>query len=256
MSTSRLGQSKDLEKYWSENVGDQSETDVTVESINYGHVDSLSEVPAYPYPGQLVLTGTFGFRIAGRHGDPFVQTGEYQYRTASGLFLLETPTDLIDPDEVISELNKNLSSTAEIHEAFSLPRDSFWRFLEEADTVEKLTLRGSDGVYDAKHLLQILYYENPVEELRSNPEFQDLRSIDNIKSVIAAVDDSETIKGIQDLNIDVFDTVIDEVEATYWFRGRTAKFWYRRGVLKLDAENPESQEYVIQLFERDVLNPR
>lgn len=254
MSTSRLGRSKDLEKYWSEHLGDQPETRVEIRSIEREHVAGFSEVDGYPFHNQVKLSGTFAFEIPAREGDTFMQTGEYQYRTASGLFLLETPTDLVDPEQVLSELNTQLSSTAKIEEALSLPRDSFWRFIEEADTVEKLLLRGPDGTYDANKLIQVLRFDDPVNEVQTNPEFSDLRSIENIKEALSVVNSLDEIEGIQDLDIDIYNTLIDEVEATFWFRGSTAEFRYHRGVLKLDAEIPEVEEYVIQLFERDVLD--
>ncbi|AGB37787.1 hypothetical protein [Natronococcus occultus] len=254
MSTSRLGQAEDLEKYWSKHLGDQPETNVEIQSIERKHITAFPEIEDYPFNGQLRLTGTFSFEIPGRKGDSFTQTGEYQYRAGSGLFLLETPTDLVDSDEVFSEINTQLSSTARIEEALSLPRDSFWRFIEAADSVETLRLRGPEGTYDAVQLLHLLQYDDPIETLRTNPEFSDLRNIENIESALAAVDSSSEIEGIQDLDIDIYSTLIDEVEATYWFRRWTANFWYRRGELKLDAETEDSREYLIQLFERDVLN--
>lgn len=254
MSTNRLGRAKDLEKYWHEHLGDQPETCVEIRSINREHINHFQEISNYPFNGQIQLTGTFAFEIPGRRGDSLVRTGEYQYRAASGLFLLETPTDLIDPEKVFSELNAQLSSTSKIKEALSLPRDAFWHFVERADSVETLLLRGSGGTYDANQLIELLRSESPVEELRTNPEFSDLQSVENIEDAIEAVNSPSEIEGIQDLDIDIYNTVIDEVEATYWFRRMTVRFWYRRGVLKLDAESADAREYVIQLFERDVLN--
>lgn len=255
MSTSRLGRAKDLEKHWSEHLGDQPETNVEIQSISREHADIFPEVSNYPFTGQIQLTGTFAFEIPGRRRDTITQTGEYQYRTASGLFLLETPTDLVDPEEVFAELNTQLSSTAKIDEALSLPRDSFWHFIERADSIDTLLLRGSGGTYDANQLVRLLRCEYPVEALRTNPEFSDLRSIKNIEEAVRAVDSPSEIEGIQDLDVDIYNTVIDKVEATYWFEGMTATFWYRRGVLRLDAESGDAREYVIQLFERDVLDP-
>lgn len=254
MSTSRLGQAKDLEKYWSEHLGDQPETKVTIESIEREHVTAFPEVNHYPFDKQLQLTGAFAFEIPGPNRDTFTQTGTYQYRAASGLFLLETPTDLVDPEKVISELNTQLSSPAQIEEALSPPRDSFWRFIEAADSVETLRLRGPEGTYDASQLIRLLQMENPIETLRTNPDFRELRSVENIENALNAVESPSEIEGVQDLDIDIYSTLIDEVEATYWFRGWTAKFWYRRGVLKLDAETEDAREYVIQLLERDVLD--
>lgn len=256
MSISRLGRSKDLEKYWSEHLGDQPETSVEIRSIERDHVKPFSQVKEYPFTGQVKLTGIFAVEIPGPNEDTFTQTGEYQYRTASGLFLLETPTDLVDPDKVFSELNRQLSSTAEIQEAFSLPRDLFWRFIEAADSVEKLRLRGPGGTYDANQLIKLLRHEDPVKALRTNPEFSELRSIENIENAFDSINPKSEIKGIQDLDIDIYSTLIDEVEATYWYKGKTAKVRYRRGVIQLDAENEESREYVVQLLERDVLNNR
>lgn len=252
MSISRLGRAKDLEKYWSEHLGDQPETRVEIQSINRRHVRPF--VDDYPFTGQLKLTGTFGIKIPSQNEGSFTQTGEYQYRTASGLFLLETPTDLVDPDTVFTELNTQLSSSVEIQEALSLPRDSFWRFIEAANSVETLRLRGPDSTYDAILLLQLLRHEDPIETLRTESEFSELRSVENIENALASVESVSDIDGIQDLDIDLYSTLIDKVEATYWFRGMTADIRYRRGVLRLDAENAEVREYVIQLLERDVLD--
>lgn len=252
MSTSRLGRSEGLEKYWSEHLGDRPETDVAIKSIDRKHVESFTEVMDYPFDGQIKLTGTFTFEIPGRNNDSFTQTGEYEYRTASELFLIETSTDLVDAEDVFADLNRQLASPAEIQRALSLPRDSFWRFIEEADTIETLILRGQEGTYDATKLLSLLQYDVPVEVLRTNPEFSDLRSIKNIEGIITSVDAPSEINGIQDLNIDIYSTIIDEVKATYWYSDRAADVWYKRGVLQLDAEDADAREYVIQLFERDV----
>lgn len=254
MSTSRLGRAEDLDKYWSEHLGDRRETSVVIESLEKRIGHSFPEVEDYPFEGQIILEGNFDFEIPGRNGESFYQSGSYQYRTASGLFLLETLTDQVDPDKVFSEINSQLSPTSQIKEALSLPRDSFWRFIEEADSIEKLILRGPDGVYDANNILQILKSTDPIQSLKTDPEFQNLRNIDNIEAALSGVVQSTRINGIQDLDIDIYETVIDEVEATYWFRNQTATLWFRRGILKLDAETAGSREYVIQLLERDVLD--
>lgn len=254
MSTSRLGRSEGLEKYWSEHLGDRPETDVAIKSIDREHVESFPEVADYPFDGQIKLTGTFTFEIPSRNNGSFTQTGEYEYRTASELFLIETSTDLVDAEDVFTDLNRQLASTAEIQRALSPPRDFFWRFIEEADTIETLILRGRGGTYDAAKLLSVLQYDDPVETLRTNPEFSDLRSIEDIEDIISSVDAPSEVDGIQDLNIDIYSTIIDEVKATYWFCDRAADVWYKRGVLQLDAESVDAREYVIQLFERDVVH--
>jgi len=255
MSISRLGRAKGLEKYWSEHLGDQRETAVDIISTVPNHVVPFDEVERYPFTGQIELKGEFEFEIPGRNGEPFTQTGEYQYRTESGLFLLLTPSDLVDPETVFSEINTSLSSRVEIQEALSLSRQSLWEFISVADSVEKLNLRGSNGTYDATLLIELLRKENPIEALNTAPEFSELNSIDNIKDIIESAEPHSDIDGIQDLDIDLYDTLIDEVEATYWFEGSTAKVRYLRGELQIDAENSDVREYAIQLFERDVMVP-
>lgn len=254
MSTNRLGRSKDLEKYWSEHLGDQPETNVAIKSIDREHIEGFREIEGYPFSGQIKLSGTFSIEIPGREGGHFTQTGRYEYRTASELFLLETPTDLVDAEKVFSDLNTQLGSSAEIQQALSLQRESLWTFIKEADDVETLVLRGPEGTYDATKLLALLRYEDPVEALHESPEFNELRTIENIEEVITSVEGPSEIQGIQELDIDIYNTIIDKVEATYWYRGRSVDVWYHRGVLKFDAEDAVAREYVIQLFERDVLN--
>jgi len=253
MSISRLGRAKGLEKYWSEHLDDRPETAVHIESIEDDEIYPFSEVEDYPFTGQIELRGEFSFEVPDRNGGSFDKDGRYQYRTESGLFLLQAPTDLVDPEEVFDEINLRLSSTVEIEEALSLPRESLWRFISIADSIETLRLRGENGIYDATLLIQLLREDDPIEALDTKPEFQELNSVEDIKKVVTSAEASSDIEGIQDLDIDLYNTLIDEFQATYWFNGMTAEITYLHGELKIDAEDPDVREYVIQLFERDVM---
>ncbi|WP_435362768.1 hypothetical protein [Haloarchaeobius sp. DYHT-AS-18] len=254
MSTNSLGWSEDLDKYWSEELLDSPDSRVHIQSVNERNVYSFPEVSNYPYEGQLEISGTFEYDIPTGGDSHFTNSGEYTYREASGLFLLETITDRPTPKEVISEINKFVSDHAKIEEALSLNRDDLWSFFANADSFEKFIVRDSNGTYDLVILIELLNRDDPVSVLEED-DFREDVNRDVLLSVINEIPIPEEIDDVRDLDIDWYNKIIDTIEANFWYDNYPASVEYRRGLLEIDSDNDATSEYVLQLFERDVVHP-
>ncbi|WP_222915038.1 hypothetical protein [Natrinema sp. SYSU A 869] len=251
MSTSRLGQSENLEKFWSEQLLDQPNAKIHINSVSKDTIRSFPEVEEYPYEGQIKLFGSLEYEIPGRGDNSFIRSGNYEYRSASGLFLLNSQTDRPRPSEVFSEINQLVSNSAEIEDYLSLNREDLWRFLEDANSIEKLVVRGPKGEYDATLLAEILQRENPKKELaQAELTHKEKQSLNAVLDQISIPDEFDNI---HDLDIDWYDTVIDQIEATYCYDGYFSTIIFKRGSIKIDAETDNSREYLLQLFEREVV---
>lgn len=249
MPVSRLGRAKDLDRFWVQELPEHQGNRIQIREVHRGNATSLVE--NYPYEGQVVIKGDFEFDIPARRDDHLTRAGQYEYRAGSGIFLVDTPTDLIDPEEVISELNLRISENAQIKDALPVMREGLWRFFEQARSVEMLLLKGQEGRYDATLLLDILQNEEPLEYL-DNIELENQR--ETLANIIRKYNHRNDVSSIGDLDIDLYGTIIEEAAATYWKFGETAQVTYKRGAFNIDAEGPESREFVIQLIEKHVIN--
>lgn len=267
MSTSKLGRSEDLDKYWSEELVDQSEDKIQIDSINRQNIHPLPEFPEYPYTSQLRIFGQFSFGSPGRKRDWVYRKGIYEYRTASGLFLVDTKTDKPTAKEVFSEINRHVSNSAKIEDALSIDRGALWRFLEKANSIENLIVRGPEGTYDVVLLADILQEESPSQKIKQiDLPKEEYREV--IKNIIHKINIPDQVKDIRDIDIDWENTVIDHAEATFWYNKELIPFRFNRGTLEVgntkemnefanqkENEKDIPREYVLQLFESEVIYP-
>lgn len=254
MSTNRLGRAENLDRYWSKNLLNNSSGRVTIKSAEPHHVTPLSVVDRYPYKSQLVITGEFEYGIPGRKEDTVYRTADYEFRTASGLFLIDTSIDRIDPENIISEVNKNVASNAAISSSIQISRENFWDFLNEANIIEELKLRNKDETYDASDLLRVLRSEDIGEKL-DEIEREREESIETLREISARLNTDYRPDSLHDLDIDLYSINIIGARATYWYGELPATLIFQNGLLWVDAEDERAREYVIQLFERDVVYP-
>ena len=254
MSLTQLGRAKNLDQYWSEDLLSQPEGKLHIDSVQRENVYSLPEIEAYPYDGQLKLSGKFTFEIPGRKGEPVCQSGDYEYRTASGLFLVHTKTDRPQAKEVFSEINHQISSRANIQKGFTLHRKALWEFLEQARSIDSLVVRGPHGTYDAVTLFRLLKADDPIKRLYEDPILS-RTSINKrtLAEVLNEIDLNKDVSSIMDLDIDWYMTVIESAEATFWHKDTPGTFIYDRGKMEIRAKE-EIKEYLLQRFERDVLS--
>lgn len=254
MSTTRLGRAENLDRYWSESLLTSSKGRVQIESVTESHVEPLPEIEDYPYEGQRSIRGEFDYAIPGRKQDTVHRKAEYEYRTASGLFLINTEIDRIDPDRIISEINSRISADAEISDSIQVSRRDFWGFLDRAGSIEELKLRNKRYTYDAADLLRVLQSENPIDEL-DQIETERGKEIENLRKIASQIDANTPVESLYDLDIDLYEQIIVSSKATFWYRDQLVTLVYNEGLMWVEAEEDSAREYIIQLFERDVVYP-
>lgn len=252
MSTNRLGRAEDLDERWTEQLLDESPELELVGEIERSTAEPL--ISNYPYSRQLILTGSFEYEIQGRHESQVAYNGSFEYRVDSGVFLIDSTTDRVEPREIFKELNEYLSRKRKLKDALSLDREALWKFIESADLIEELRLKGTEGEYDAVDLLDAVNSDSPLQTL-DNMEFEDEYSEKALRSMIEKSNLSADSPSLHDLDIDLYKTTIGKVTATFWYEDFTATLTFRRGILSIIGESNDAREYLIQKFERDVLYP-
>ena len=135
----------------------------------------------------------------------------YQYRTGSGLFVLQSEVDL-PLERVIQEINSVAPDNFHIYRNLSPKRESLWEFISSSDRVIEISF------------LNELGEEADVEEF----EDMDLAEVAN-------------------------NYPIDTATAVYEHNGRQILVRYTGGSIVVDTDDPDANEYIIQLFERDVI---
>jgi len=255
MSTNRLGRADDLDKYWSENLLEEGEARIEINDINYEPVWTLEGVNNYPYKGQRKIYGEFTYYIPGRKTDSIAKKGKYSYRAGSGLFMVDTETDRPKAEEVFSAINSQVVRQASIEDRISVNRLNLWRFLDNADSIEELKVRGENGQYDISILLKLVDEEDPEESLKELIGVRDIEYPENILAALQDIDQAESVSSLKELNVDLYKISIVSAKASFWHNDRVATMNYQHNTLSVDAENETAREYALQLFERDVIPP-
>ncbi|TKX66220.1 hypothetical protein [Halorubrum sp. GN12_10-3_MGM] len=142
MSISGIGKADDLEKYWSPALSEKADR-LEIKSANRGHTSPIVE--EYPYAQQITLSGKFVYHQKGRRGFSPTANGTYEYRAASGLFLIEIEQSNMEADKVFSEINSVVSESAQVRPIKAIDRRYLWSFFEQADQVISTKVRGPDG---------------------------------------------------------------------------------------------------------------
>ena len=253
MSTQRLGRAKNLENYWSEGFLDTSES-IDIYGISKEIVEPLANIVDYPYSNQLKISGTFIYSEVSREGGHTSYEGEYEYRSGSGLFLINGNSDRIRQKKVFKEINNHLSGEAKLHRALSLDRSALWEFLTDAHRVKSLEIKTDRGTYDAVNLMELLRHSNPIEKLQ-NWESDRPANVSVLKYVLMDIENPQKIDTLFDLDLDLLKTTIKKAEATYFDGSDFADLKFEGGILSVEGDTTEAREYVLQKFERDVIYP-
>jgi hypothetical protein len=254
MSTSRLGRAKNLDRYWSVELLAHSSNQISIKDQETEQIHSLPVISYYPYENQLVHKGVFEYGIPGRKQNVVFREAEFEYRTASGLFLISTSVDQVDPDKIISEINDSVSSDAQISGSVQISRSHLWDFLNGARSIEELKLSSEDGVYDVSDLLRVMKADDSEEEL-DLIEREREESIETLRKLTTRLSPGKEVESLHDLDLDLYSINIINAEATFWYGDKPATLTYQNGLIWVDANNENAREYVIQLFERDVVSP-
>ena len=222
MSISSIARSSGLERVWSEGLTGGR---VTVKTVSRRQVDTELEDGTYPFPNQEILYGEFEYKQPGRRGFNPTKTGEYQYRTESGLFLFRIPGQNPDPEQVLSELNKSQETEHQITRFRDFSRQSLWRFFSNANQFQSI---------------QILGHSEDSESLIDSIRLQGGGTLDN--SYLKELSQKYPVSSAKV----TFSTPTSETPVIVK---------YRQGAFEMPGASESESEYVIQLFERDVVAP-
>lgn len=262
MSTNRLGGGKNLDRFWTGHLPTDKNTRVHLEEPEKKEVPDLEEVSDYPYARQSRYRGTFEFHFEDWKGRTQSKKGDYEYRTGSGLFIVDTKSDYPSPEEVIDELNEILP--ASITESLSVDRQSLWDFFDNANQYDQLVLIGPAGRFEYRVLRDVATtlrdegIESPESLTRNEAEslFDDVDAAESVIPVLEDLEIPELIEGPEDLGIERDDYAIEKANVAFKFKEDLVGVSYTRGDLRIHEDaSDEQEEYVIQLFERDVIYP-
>ncbi|WP_147302000.1 hypothetical protein [Haloferax sp. Atlit-4N] len=220
MSTRDLAKAKNLEKYWRPESSGFGTPRIHIDSINEKRPEANCE--KYPYEGQLVLYGDYTFTEEGRHGREITTEGSYEYRSGSGLFLIKNEQSKPTQREIISEINQIVGDDGKISPIKSIQRHHLWNFFKSADEFNQVSLRTDEGKKTVSDILMSgdIGESSTVESHLENHLIESARVMFDPPSNV----DPVVVK-------------------------------YNRGQLEIPDEPPEALEYVVQLFERDVIHP-
>ena len=204
-----IGRAQELEKYWSTNIIDDSDK-IRVKSADTSHASASCD--NYPYENQKIISGTISYLTETWDETIQYKEGEYEYRSASGLFLLSSPSSGWPPsEEIFSSINELLDENAQIEPVRPLDRKSLWDFFTTADQIQEIIFIDSEG--DSKEYTE-------VEEHGQAP---------------------------------VYSAVLVRADVSFDYKSSTITVHYNRGDVQIPRVSEDAREYVLQLFERDVV---
>jgi hypothetical protein len=203
-----------VDDYW-RGLSPESETDqLTLSAPEESTVEI--RVENYPYDEPLVFKGNFRYE-RGRVGTDTAR-GTYQIRSHSGLLVIRKESGSIHPDDVTDAISNAVNGDIEIHDTIILNREGLWSFVDSANKrmeIEVLT---------------------PMGEVRSLSELQEEEGLEyeNV-SYSYPIESARVFFKPPNTDVSI------EVE-------------YANDTLSVGAADDEAHEYVIQLFERDVID--
>lgn len=217
MSTNGIGRADDLEKYWSPALSEETDR-LEIESKKESHADPVIE--DYPFSQQLIISGDFSYNQPGRRGYSPKANGTYEYRTASGLFLVNIRQQNPESEKVFEEINSAISESARVKPIKSVDKESLWEFFQEADQIVDAEFSGPEGRLNLREYLQS----------QNNSEGE-----------------SEN---------DLKDYLLLSVKASYTPPGADSPVIvnYDRGKFQIPKIEQDGSEYVIQLLEKHLLH--
>lgn len=173
------------------------------------------QVDEFPYDEAFVFQGDFRYE-RGRVGTD-TATGTYQVRVHSGLLIIRKETGTIHPDDIMEAISEAVNGDIEVHDSIILNREGLWKFLDSAD--DRMNIEVLSPIGEVKSIQEL----NEEEELT----YEDVKYKYPIKSARVFFCPSESTAPI-------------EVE-------------YANDTLSVGDADDEAHEYIIQLFERDVI---
>lgn len=225
MSISGIGRADDLEKYWSPELTENTDR-LEIDTVEKSHVEA--KVDGYPYSNQVVLSGEFTYHQPGRRGYSPTANGQYEYRAASGLFLLNIQQANMDAEKVFKEINSAIAESAEVRPIKAVDRQSLWSFFKEADEIIDAEIQSAKGGNTLRNLIKSKFTQPT----------------------------NQSEKGIHEFEGDLSEYLLTSIKAKFATPEAEHPFIvkYNKGRFTIPAEPEAGAEYIVQLLEREILH--
>ena len=265
MSTSRLRRAKNLDQFRRQSHLKSSEAKIELEIPKQPEqIRSLAEIPEYPFEDQERYAGQFEFHFSDWQNELRTEKGEYEYRAGSRLFLLKLKSERVPANDILDAINDQLTSSAKIQGSISVKRQSLWNFFSYADQYDSLILTGPKGRFDFTTLKHVAHRLSPddlpeIESMSTTQVQNHVQEPEKVRDIMPLLRDinlSKEINSIDDLEIDQSRYLIEEAEVRFRYQDELVSIRYDRGDLTFnDGVSEDGREYVVQLFEREVVYP-
>lgn len=168
----------------------------------------------YSFDGQSAYSGLIRYTEDALWGGGRDIELEFEFRDQSNLFILDTEVDLPSVESVIEKLNAYSSEDVKICRSLTVHRERLWNFLNNADKIIEFNLIDDHGT------------EVTFEELDS---------------------------GRHGTPLEVEQYPIESATVVFSYEGEQILTRYTNGSLSVHSDLSEATEYLVQLFERDVI---
>jgi len=209
MGVSNLRQSNRVGNNGERIISSLENAKITINSIHERLAGSLCE--NYPFENQPIYSGDLVYHEESEFGGNRDIECHYQYRTGSGLFVLQSEVDL-PLERVIQQINSVAPDQFHIYRNLSPKRESLWNFISSSDRVIEISFLNERG-------------EETEAEKFENLELEEVAN----------------------------KYPIDTATAVYEHKEQQILVRYTGGSIVVDTDDSEANEYIIQLFERDVI---
>lgn len=212
-------QQVDIKEGWSGTPEESGETEIAISNQRKTTPAEIMgderTAPGYPLGDQTIITGSFDYEHTTRLGTKKA-TGSFQIRTESSLFIIRQETGQADFTSITKALDRRLDGSLKVHEKLLPSRKGLWKFIDTADN---------------RLELEVLM---PYGEVKTLSEVQEE---DNIPYT------------------DLMGQYPVEKAALIFNTGdsRRAEVRYQQNSLSISADSDKDYEFVIELFERDVI---
>lgn len=275
MSVDSLGRAEDLDELFRQSNPRRSDTGVEFDlPEDPGHIYPSDKIDEYPYSGQRRYYGQFTYYFTDWKGRDQDETGQFEYRAESGLFLISMESERIDARDIIEEINSQMPEKSEIRGSLSVRRKPLWDFFDEADQYDELVISGPEGKFDFRTLKHAAQRMGP-DDLRELKQMDEAKAqqrqgeADKIETIIPLLDRTDLtteISSLNDLGIDRTKYFIERADVGFEYDSELVEVRYDRGELNIpepttkDVDTEEETridclEYVVQLFETKVVYP-
>ncbi len=249
-----MGWSARLDQYWSESFLSEYSKQIEITKSEWDHLRPLESVPDYPYKNQRRLTGTIRYQMDGwRDSEVPPKELEFEYRSSSGLFLLNISSDRPKPDKVINQLNEAISEKGRIKKRISFNREFLWDFITGAHEVQKIILTGPNGEIN-------LPYEEQ-DEKTAKPDGDGSNFLDWMISIQPfstaehlSTEEPEIPKPpIEEISEKIDRYSIKYANVSFLRNGKPVPIEYKQGKIGVLGGSKRDREFIVERFERDVI---